>query len=83
MDNKRQHGMSYELKEMGNVVKEVLILKPDIMGSEKGTSFEKLIAEVIIGPRSQQNVEILKEYISSYGLWNLANNVTQSECPLR
>ena len=71
------------LKELGNIVKKVLILKPDIMGHEKGTNFEKLIDKVIIGPRSQQNIAILQEYICSKGFYIMANNVIQSECPLR
>lgn len=83
MDNKKQHGIEYELKELGNVVKKVLILKPDIMGHEKGTGFEKLIDKVIIGPRSQQNIKILQEYIYSKGFSAMADNVVQSECPLR
>lgn len=83
IDNKRQYGVDYQLKEISNVVKKVLILKPDIMGHKKGSSFEKLIDKVIIGPRSQQNVAILQEYIYSNGLYELADNVIQSQCPLR
>lgn len=83
MDNKRQYGIEYELKELGDVVKKVLILRPDVMGHDKGTSFEKIIDEVIIGPRSQQNVKILQEYIYSKGFSTMADNVVQSECPLR
>lgn len=83
MDNKSQHGMEYTLKEIGNVVKKVLILKPDIMGFSKGTCFEKLIDQVIIGPRSQQNINILRQYILSNGLNELANKVIMSDCPLR
>jgi len=83
MDNTQQYGVEYALKELSNVVKKVLILKPDIMGHEKGTSFEKLIDEVIVGPRSQQNIKVLQEYIYSKGFFAMANNVIQSECPLR
>lgn len=83
MNNTKQYGMEYALKELGNVIKKVLILKPDIMGHEKGTNFEKLIDKVIIGPRSQQNIAILQEYICSKGFYTMANNVIQSECPLR
>ena len=95
MNNTKQYGIEYALKELGNIVKKVLILKPDIMGHEKGTNFEKLIAcgyllpfhslidKVIIGPRSQQNIAILQEYICSKGFYIMANNVIQSECPLR
>ena len=53
------------------------------MGYKKGTNFEKLIDKVIIGPRSQQNIAILQEYICSKGFHTMANNVIQSECPLR
>lgn len=83
MDNKNQHGVRYELKEIGSVVKKVLILNPDIMGKDKGTYFEKLIEQVVIGPRSQQNVSVLKQYILSNGLNDLANRVIESDCPLR
>lgn len=41
MDNKSPYGTEYALKEIGNVVKKVYILKPDIMGNSKGTSLEK------------------------------------------
>lgn len=83
MNNTKQYGMEYALKELGNVIKKVLILKPDIMGHKKSTNFEKLIDKVIIGPRSQQNISILQEYMCSKGFQAMANNVVQSECPLR
>lgn len=83
MENKEESGVNFEIKEVGDVVKKVLILKPEIMGKDKGTGFEKLIDKIIIGSCSQQNLRILQEYISLYGFNNLANNVQQSECPLR
>ena len=83
MDNKSPYGTEYALKEIGNVVKKVYILKPDIMGNSKGTSLEKIIDEVIVGPRSQQNINILRQYIYSNGLYDLADRITMSECPLR
>ena len=46
MDNKSPYGTEYALKEIGNVVKKVYILKPDIMGNSKGTSLEKIIDEM-------------------------------------
>jgi hypothetical protein len=82
-DNKKQYGIEYDIKEIGNIVKKVLILKPEIMGHDKGTNFENLIEQVIIGPRSQQNIKILQEYICAKGLYKLAGNIIQSECPLR
>ena len=44
---------------------------------------EKIIDEVIVGPRSQQNINILRQYIYSNGLYDLADRITMSECPLR
>lgn len=70
-------------REIGNVVKKVCILRLDVMGNSKGTCFEKLIDEVIVGPRSQQNINILQEYIPSYGLYDLADKVTMSDCPVK
>lgn len=83
LDNLKQYGMEYTLKEIGNVVKKVLILKPDYMGRSKNTSFENLIDEIIVGPRSQQNITVLSQYMISHGLFDLANKITISECPLR
>lgn len=83
LDNKKQYGIEYALKEIGNVVKKVLILKTDSMCHSKDTSFEKLIDEIIIGPRSQQNIDVLQQYICSYGLSDLAEKITMSDCPLR
>lgn len=83
LDNLKQYGTEYALKEIGNVVKKVLILKPDAMGNSMNTGFEKLIDEIIVGPRSQQNITILSQYMISHGLFDLANKITISECPLR
>lgn len=83
LDNKKQYGVEYALKEIGNVVKKVLILKTDSMCPRKDTSFEKLIDEIIVGPRSQQNIDILQQYICLYGLSDLAEKITMSDCPLR
>lgn len=83
LNNKSQSGMEYALKEIGNVVKKVLILRPDIMGHSKGTCFEKLIDEIIVGPKSQQNINILQQYIATNGLLGLGKKVIMSDCPLR
>lgn len=83
LDNKNQYGTEYALKEIGNVVKKVFILRPDIMGHSKGTCFDNLIDEVIIGPLSQQNKSILEQFIFAEGLQNIANKVNMSDCPLR
>lgn len=83
IDNKQQYGMEYELKEIGNVVKKVLILKLDIMGHSMKTSFEKMVDEIIIGPKSQQNIDVLKQYMISKEMFGLTSKICLSQCPLR
>lgn len=83
MDNDEQDGMKYELKEIGNVVKKVLVLKLDIMGNLMKTGFEKMIDEIIIGPKSQQNIDVLQQYVISQGMCDLVNKISISECSLR
>ena len=50
---------------------------------EEGIAFEKLFSKIIIGPRSSQNIVELKEFICSCGLYELAENIEVSNCPLR
>ena len=83
MDNDEQDGMKYALKEIGNVVKKVLVLKLDIMGNLMKTGFEKMIDEIIIGPKSQQNIDVLQQYVISQGMCDLVNKISISECSLR
>lgn len=46
-------------------------------------NIQDLISEIIIGPRSQQKNDILKEYLSLNDYNDLALKVKNSECPLR
>ena len=72
-----------EIIELGEVLKAVIKLNLDKMGFEKGIDFQKLITEVIIGPRSQQNLEILKQYAYTNGYSNIIDHIIESKCPLR
>lgn len=46
-------------------------------------NIQDLISEIIIEPRSQQKIDILKEYLSLNDYDDLALKVKNSECPLR
>ena len=46
-------------------------------------NIQDLISEIIIGPRSQQKIDILKDYLSLNDYDDLALKVKNSECPLR
>lgn len=45
------------------------------------TSFEDLIAAIVIGPKSEQNIEDLKWYLKKIGHPQLINKIEKSECP--
>ena len=45
--------------------------------------FEKMIDEIIIGPKSQQNIDVLQQYVISQGMCDLVNKISISECSLR
>ena len=78
-----QNGISVDIKELGGVVKKVVVLKLDMMGAKLGSSFEKTINSVILGPKTRQNILVLKEYLSSNNIKGLLDAVFQSNCPLR
>ena len=47
------------------------------------TSFEKMVDEIIIGPKSQQNIDVLKQYMISKEMFGLTSKICLSQCPLR
>lgn len=48
-----------------------------------GIGMEDLISEIIIGPESTQSTSILQDYLKDHGLYELAEHVFLSNCPLR
>lgn len=51
--------------------------------TKHGITFDKLIDEIIIGPRSKQAIDELKLYIESKGYTELSNKIKYSNSPLR
>ena len=62
---------------------EIRITTIDIMGHSMKTSFEKMVDEIIIGPKSQQNIDVLKQYMISKEMFGLTSKICLSQCPLR
>lgn len=48
-----------------------------------GITFDELIEEIIIGPRSKQSIDELKMYIESKGYIEISKKIRVSNCPLR
>lgn len=69
----------YKYLETNNVIKRMLVF--DL--KQHGTTFEDLIEEIIIGPRSQQSTDELKMYLDHLGLHKLSKKIRESDCPLR
>lgn len=53
------------------------------MCQKVGIKLEELLAELIIGPESTQSKAILQDYLRDNGLYDLAERVSLSNCPLR
>jgi hypothetical protein len=45
--------------------------------------FEDLFSEILIGPKSEQQIEDLKLFLREQGMDRLAQAVKLSDCPLR
>ena len=64
-------------------IKKYLIEDIDLLCSKTNITLNELIDSIIIGPRSNQNIEELKDYLADIGYDSLAIKVQLSNCPLR
>lgn len=68
---------------IGGEIKEYLHVNLKELCSEEKIEYGSLFKKLIIGPRSNQSTYVLKDFVISCGLNDLANNIVMSECPLR
>lgn len=66
-----------------STIKKVFVLDIDKLCQKEGINLESIIDAIVIGPRSEQNVEDLKWYCKKIGLLRLAEKIYKSNCPLR
>lgn len=76
-------GTKFSFELINGKVKRVLKVKLDKLCLEENIDFEELIDGIVIGPRSVQNEQELREYLKSLGYEEISKNVTKSNCPLR
>lgn len=74
---------NFDFIELNGTIRKILKMNLGELCKEKGIKFEKLFSKIIIGPRSNQNIVELKDFICSCGLYELAENIEVSNCPLR
>lgn len=66
-----------------NTIKRVYVMNLKELCEKENIAFEDLIDSIVIGPKSQQNMEDLKWYCRKIGLTKLAEKIRWSDCPLR
>lgn len=68
---------------LNSVVKSIVKINYITLCNRAGVEVSDLFDEIIIGPRSQQDIDLLKEFFKAKGCAALAEIIVKSECPLR
>lgn len=72
-----------EFKQVRGVIRKVCIIDIKEKCLKANVNFEDLFNAILIGPRSQQNIFELGDFIKSLGYNKLARKIAASKCPLR
>lgn len=78
-----ENGFKEDFKLINGQIRKIKIVNIESLCQINNIEFEDLIDGIIIGPRSNQNMLELKEYLRSLNYNKLAGKVTLSDCPLR
>lgn len=79
--NTQAYRIGYECKD--NSIKRYLKIKYDALCAEQGVSHDELFEELVVGPRSEQNLDELRQFIEAMGFPRLSQHIRKSDCPLR
>ena len=55
----------------------------DTFLKKNNLTFEDLVQEIILAPKSEQEIHALQNHLRANGFYKLAEKITISECPLR
>lgn len=80
---KSSEAYRYEYECKDNEVKRYLKIKYDLLCAEQGISHDMLFEELVVGPRSSQNLDELRTFLVDLGFPRLAEHIRASDCPLR
>lgn len=64
-------------------IRRVYVMDLSELCQKENIDMEDLISSIVIGPKSEQNIEDLKWYLRKIGLSKLAEKIRRSDCPLR
>lgn len=74
---------SYGFESKDKAIRSVIKIRYDILCDHAGIPIEDLFEEIVIGPRSVQNIDELKSFCIHMGFPGLADHIRVSTCPLR
>lgn len=63
-------------------IKRIYVVDLDELCQKENINLADLIKDIVIGPKSKQNIEDLKWYLNKINLSGLADKVRKSDCPL-
>lgn len=72
-----------EYKIFNSNIKKVLVLDLNKIDNFSDIKFYDTISKIIVGPKSTQNINDLKDFIKDKGYPDLSEKIVLSECPLR
>lgn len=72
-----------ETECIGGIIKKFMKFNMERRCEEVGLSFEDLFEEIVIGPKSVQNISSLQAFIEEKGFAILKGKISKSDCPLR
>ncbi len=73
----------YGFESKDKAIRSIIKIRYDLLCEEVGVSAEELFEEIVIGPRSIQNIDELKSFCEHMGFPGLASHIRVSTCPLR
>lgn len=72
-----------ETECVGGIIKKFMKFDMERRCGEVGLSFEDIFEEIVIGPKSAQDISSLQAFIGENGFATLKGKISKSDCPLR
>lgn len=75
--------MRIEYVPLSNKIRKVLKVRLDLLCRNADIPIADLFDSIMLAPRSNQAINILKDFLKENGFSKLAQNIHESDCPLR
>jgi hypothetical protein len=81
--NRKPDKSNVECELVNGQIKNYMKMDMEFMCDKVKIQFEDLFSEILIGPKSKQQIADLKLFLHEQGMDRLAQSVKMSDCPLR